>query len=98
MNKTELIELMSEKAEVTKASAARVLEAFIDCVTTAVKKSDPVIIPNFISIVVKKRAARKGRNPATGAEIEIKEANVVGFKAGKGLKEAAKVDKLLAAE
>jgi len=90
MNKTELIDRISEKAEITKASALRALDALLDSVTIALSKDDPVVIVNFGTFTVKKRAARKGRNPSTGEEININAAKVVGFKAGKALKEAVK--------
>ena len=54
------------------------------------QKGDPVVIVNFGTFTVKQRAAREGRNPSTGEEIKIKAAKVVGFKAGKALKEAVK--------
>ena len=90
MNRAELVELIAEKAEVTKAAAERALIAFLDAIATSLKKDEPVVLVNFGTFVVKQRAARKGRNPQTGAEIKIKAAKVVGFKAGKALKDAVK--------
>ncbi len=90
MNRAELVELIAEKAEVTKAAAERTLGALIDAVTAALKKDEPVVLVNFGTFVVRQRAARKGRNPQTGQEIKIKAAKVVGFKAGKALKDAVK--------
>jgi DNA-binding protein HU-beta len=90
MNRTELIDLVSEKAELTKASAARVLDAVLDGITTSLRKGDPVVLVNFGTFTVKLRAAREGRNPVTGEKIQINEAKVVGFKAGKALKDAVK--------
>lgn len=92
MNRTELVDLIAEKAELTKAAASRAFDALLDGITTSLKKGDPVVIVNFGTWTIKKRAARKGRNPATGQEITINEAMVVGFKAGKALKEAVKED------
>lgn len=92
MNRTELIELISEKAELTKSAAVRVVDALIDGITVSLKKGDPVVLVNFGTFVVRQRAAREGRNPLTGEKIKIKAAKVVGFKAGKALKEAVKED------
>ena len=92
MNKTELVELIAEKAEVTKASAERALIAILDGIATSLKKDEPVVLVNFGTFVVKQRAERKGRNPKTGEEIKIRAAKVVGFKAGKALKDAVKVE------
>ena len=90
MNRTELIDLISEKAELTKASASRALDAILEGVTGSLQKGDPVVILNFGTFTVKERAAREGRNPSTGEKIKINAAKVVGFKAGKALKEAVK--------
>lgn len=90
MNRTELIDLISEKAELTKVLAARALNAVLEGVTISLRKGDPVVIVNFGTFIVKQRAAREGRNPSTGEKIKIKAAKVVGFKAGKALKEAVK--------
>lgn len=90
MNRAELIDHISEKADVTKASAERALGAIIDAITVSLQKDEPVVLVNFGTFVVKQRAARKGRNPQTGQEIKIKAAKVVGFKAGKALKDAVK--------
>ena len=90
MNKVELINLIADKAELPKAAAARALDALIDGVTLSLKQGDPVVLANFGAFVVKQRASREGRNPQTGQKITIKAAKVVGFKAGKGLKDAVK--------
>lgn len=90
MNRAELVELIAEKSEVTKAAAERALGALLDAIATSLQKDEPVVLVNFGTFVVRQRAARKGRNPQTGEEIKIKAAKVVGFKAGKALKEAVK--------
>lgn len=90
MNRAELIELIADKAELTKASAERALGALLDSITTSLQKDEPVVLVNFGTFVVRQRAARKGRNPQTGQEIKIKAAKVVAFKAGKALKDAVK--------
>jgi len=92
MNRAELIELIADKAEVTKAAAERTLGALLDAIASSLQKDEPVVLVNFGTFVVKERAARKGRNPQTGEEIKIKAAKVVSFKAGKALKEAVKKD------
>jgi DNA-binding protein HU-beta len=94
MNRTELVELIAEKSEVTKAAAERALNALLDAIATSLQKDEPVVLVNFGTFVVRQRAARKGRNPQTGEEIKIKAAKVVGFKAGKALKEAVKDQKV----
>lgn len=88
MNKTELIDRIAESADISKASAARALDAALDAITTSLRQSDPVVLVGFGTFTVKERAARTGRNPQTGAAIEIKAARVPGFKAGKALKDA----------
>lgn len=94
MNRTELIDFVSEKAELTKASATRALDAVLEGITGSLKSGDPVVLVNFGTFTVKLRAAREGRNPVTGEKIQINEAKVVGFKAGKALKDAVKKDAL----
>ncbi len=93
MNKVELIELIAEKAELTKAAATRALDAVLDGIAISLRKGDPVVLVNFGTFTVKLRAAREGRNPQTGEKITIKAAKVVGFKAGKALKENVKTEK-----
>lgn len=93
MNRAELVEMIAEKAEVTKAAAERALGAFLEAIASSLKKDEPVVLVNFGTFVVRQRAARKGRNPQTGEEIKIKAAKVVAFKAGKALKDAVKEDR-----
>ena len=88
MNKTELVDEIAEAADLSKSSASRALDAAIDAITGTLKKGDPVSLVGFGTFSVKHRPARKGRNPRTGEEIDIRAANVPGFKAGKALKEA----------
>ena len=90
MNRTEIIDLIAEKAELTKVAATRALDALLEGVTLSLRAGDPVVLVNFGTFVVKQRAAREGRNPQTGQKINIKAAKIVGFKAGKALKEAVK--------
>lgn len=88
MNKTELIEAIAASADISKAAAGRALDAVVDGVTDSLKKGDQVVLVGFGTFSVKERAARTGRNPQTGAEIQIAAAKVPSFKAGKALKDA----------
>ncbi len=88
MNKSELIEAITAEADLSKAAAGRALDAVIGAVTNALKEGESVSLVGFGTFAVKARAARTGRNPQTGAAIQIAAANVPSFKAGKALKDA----------
>lgn len=88
MNKGELVAKISDGADISKASAGRVLDSIIDSVTEELAAGGEVALVGFGTYKVSERAARKGRNPQTGAEIEIAAAKVPSFKAGKALKDA----------
>ena len=88
MNKTELIDQIATSAEISKAAAARALDAMADAVKTALKNGDTVNLIGFGTFYVGERAARTGRNPRTGKTLEIKAAKSPKFRAGKGLKDA----------
>ena len=88
MNKTELIEHIAKSADISKAAAARSLDAVIDAVTTSLKNNDSVTLVGFGTFSVGERAARSGCNPRTGEVIKIKSAKVPKFRAGKLLKDA----------
>lgn len=88
VNKSELIEEIAKSADITKASAARALDAVIDAVTETLKKNDSVTLVGFGTFTVGERAARTGRDPRTKEPIKIKAARVPKFKAGKALKDA----------
>ncbi|MFB9885551.1 HU family DNA-binding protein [Balneatrix alpica] len=88
MNKSELIDAIAASADIPKAAAGRALDAMIDAVTEALAKGDSVALVGFGTFAVKERAARTGRNPQTGAPINIAAAKVPGFKPGKALKDA----------
>ena len=90
MNKSELIAKIADKAELTKKDAEKALNAFVESVTEALKADDKVVLVGFGSFETKKRAARKGKNPQTGASIDIPAATVPAFKVGKALKDAVK--------
>lgn len=87
MNKAELIASIADKAELTKREAEAALNAFITSVEGALKKDDKVQLVGFGSFEVRKRAARKGRNPQTREEIKIPASKAPVFKAGKALKD-----------
>ncbi|MBY5945313.1 nucleoid-associated protein HU-beta [Photobacterium rosenbergii] len=88
MNKTQLVDKIAENADISKASAGRALDAFIDAVSESLKDGDQVALVGFGTFSVRERAARTGRNPQTGEEIQIAAAKVPGFKAGKALKDS----------
>jgi len=88
MNKTQLVDAMAESADISKAAAARALDGMTSAITNALKEGDTVSLIGFGSFTVRERAARKGRNPQTGAEIQIKASKTPAFKAGKTLKDA----------
>jgi DNA-binding protein HU-beta len=88
MNKTDLIEAMADSADISKAAAGRALDGLIEAITNAVKSDDTVSIVGFGTFLVRERAARTGRNPKTGKEIEIAASKMPAFKAGKAFKDA----------
>jgi len=85
MNKAELVSKMAGDAGTTKVQAAAALDSFIEGVTKTLKSGDKLILVGFGTFSVSKRAARKGRNPATGETIKIKAKKVAKFKASKEL-------------
>jgi len=88
VNKQELIENIAGSADITKAAAGRALDSMIDSITGSLKNGDSVVLVGFGTFSVRDRAARIGRNPQTGEEIQIAAARVPAFKAGKALKDA----------
>ncbi|MBA4495609.1 HU family DNA-binding protein [Paenactinomyces guangxiensis] len=87
MNKTELINKVAEAAELTKKDATKSVEAVLDAITEALRAGEKVQLIGFGNFEVRDRAARKGRNPQTGEEIDIPASKVPAFKPGKQLKE-----------
>ena len=87
MNKAELIEVVSSKAEITKAEAQKVVNAVFDAVTEGLVSDGKVVLVGFGTFEVSKRAAREGRNPQTGATMKIPASLAPKFKAGKALKD-----------
>ena len=88
MNKAELIAAIAAKTGDTKKAAEASINAFVEAVTESLKKGDKVQLVGFGSFEVRKRAARKGRNPQTGEEMKIAASKAPVFKAGKALKDA----------
>lgn len=96
MNKTQLVDIVSESAELPKTKAAAVLDIILNQITAALAEGDQVVLVGFGTFSAKKRAARVGRDPRTGNALQIPESIVAGFKAGKALKDA--VNAVLAKE
>jgi DNA-binding protein HU-beta len=88
MNKNELVSAVAEKAGITKADAASAVDAVFDTVQGELKNGGDIRLAGFGSFTVSHRAASKGRNPSTGAEVDIPARNVPKFTPGKGLKDA----------
>jgi DNA-binding protein HU-beta len=93
MNKTELVNALASGSGLTKTDVSKVLEAFTETVKDVLVDGDSINIPGFGVFATGLRAARTGRNPQTGAMIEIKASRVAKFKAGKLLKEAVQAVK-----
>ena len=90
MNKTELIDAVAKKGELTKKDAEKAVNTVLDAVTDALAAGEKIQIVNFGTSEVKTRAARTGRNPKTGEAMEIAASKTPAFTAGKGLKDAVK--------
>lgn len=88
MNKNDLAGVVAERADITKSQASDAVDAVFDAITSALKSGDDVRLVGFGTFAVTRRKATKGRNPATGAEIDIPASNQAKFKPGKGLKDA----------
>ncbi|HTT37405.1 MAG TPA: HU family DNA-binding protein [Burkholderiales bacterium] len=88
MNKADLVEAIAKKTGGTKAAVEGTLDALMETVTGALSRGDSVALVGFGTFSVSRRAARKGRNPATGAEIKIPAAKVAKFSSGAKLKKA----------
>lgn len=88
MNKGELIDSVANQSGLTKADAGRAVDAMLDAITGTLMRGDKVTLPGFGTFSVSKRAARTGRNPATGETIKIKAKTIAKFKAGSKLTDA----------
>ena len=87
MNKTELVAAIADQAELSKKDSEKALKAFIDVVTDELVKGEKIQLVGFGTFEVSERPAREGRNPQTGATMEIKASKAPKFKAGKALKD-----------
>ncbi len=90
MNKTELVNAIAEKAQISKADAKKAVDAFVSTVTEALAGGDKIALVGFGTFSTAEKAARKGVNPATGATIEIAAKKVAKFKPGAELADAVK--------
>ncbi|WP_284141285.1 MULTISPECIES: HU family DNA-binding protein [unclassified Virgibacillus] len=90
MNKTDLVNVVAEKSELSKKDAAKAVDAVFEAVMDSLKKGEKVQLIGFGNFEVRERSARKGRNPQTGEEIEIPASKVPAFKPGKALKDSVK--------
>lgn len=88
MNKSELVEAVAERADISKAAASRAVDAMVDTISDTLRDGDQVTLVGFGTFLTRQREARQGRNPRTGENIQIKASRVPSFKAGKGLKDA----------
>ena len=90
MTKAELIAQVAKEAKLSKANAEKAINCCTNAIAKCLKRKDKITLTGFGTFLVSKRKARKGRNPQTGAEINIKAANVPRFKAGKQLKDSCR--------
>jgi DNA-binding protein HU-beta len=88
MNRADLVEQIAQSAEISKSAAERAVDALIGAVKATLRKDEMVTLIGFGTFYAGKRAARTGRNPQTGAALEIKAARLPKFRAGKALKDA----------
>jgi len=88
LNKADLIEQIAQAAEISKSAAERSVDALVNAVKTSLRKGEMVTLVGFGTFYAGVRAARTGRNPRTGAAVEIKAAKLPKFRAGKALKDA----------
>ena len=88
MNKADLIDQVAQAAEISKSAAERAVDALVVAVKTSLRKDEDVTLVGFGTFYAGQRAARTGRNPRTGAPVEIKAAKLPKFRAGKALKDA----------
>ena len=88
MNKSELIDAVADAADLSKSDAASAVDAVFEAMTNALRADESVTLVGFGTFSVRERAARKGRNPQTGAQIDIAASKTPAFKPGKALKDA----------
>ena len=90
MNKSDLVDAVASRADMSKAEAGRAVDAVLGSVGDALGNGDSVSLVGFGTFSVRHRAARMGRNPQTGAAMQISASKVPGFKAGKAIKDKVK--------
>jgi DNA-binding protein HU-beta len=90
MNKTDLINQVSESTELSKKDVTKAIDAVFEAISGALQNGDKVQLVGFGNFEVRERSARKGRNPQTGEEIEIPASKIPAFKPGKALKDGIK--------
>ena len=88
MNKADLVDQIAQAAEISKSAAERAVDALVVCVKSSLRKEEMVTLVGFGTFYAVKRAARTGRNPRTGAAVQIPAARLPKFRAGKALKDA----------
>ncbi len=92
MNKNDLVGIVADKATISKQQASSAVDAVFEAISSSLKSGDEVRLVGFGSFVVSERKATTGRNPATGAEIQIPASKQAKFKPGKGLKDSLNID------
>ena len=90
MNKSELVAMMAEKAELSKKDAEKALNAFLESVQETVKSGDKISLAGFGKVELRKRKSREGKNPRTGEKLTMAACGVPAFKAGKAFKDFVK--------
>ncbi|MEC2056168.1 HU family DNA-binding protein [Peribacillus psychrosaccharolyticus] len=90
MNKTDLVNSVATQAELSKADSKKAVDALLETIATTLANNEKIQLVGFGTFEVRERAARKGRNPQTGEEIQIAASKLPAFKPGKELKEAVK--------
>lgn len=90
MNKTDLVNSVATQAELSKADSKKAVDALLETIATTLANNEKILLVGFGTFEVRERAARKGRNPQTGEEIQIAASKLPAFKPGKELKEAVK--------
>jgi DNA-binding protein HU-beta len=88
MTKSELIDKVAKEAKIPRAAAERAINSFTDTICEALKAGDKITLTGFGTFQVSNRSARKGRNPRTGAEIDIPAVKIPKFKCGKSFKDS----------
>ncbi len=90
MNKTELINVVAEASELSKKDAGKAVDVLFETISNTLAKEEKIQLIGFGAFEVRERAARTGRNPQTGEEIQIQASKIPAFKPGKELKDAVK--------